>query len=29
VVILAQVNFRDDPSGLVTGTAVQSWSVGA
>jgi hypothetical protein len=29
VVIRAQVNFRDDPSGLVTGTAVQSWSVGA
>jgi hypothetical protein len=27
VVIRAQVNFRDDPSGAVTGTAVQSWSV--
>jgi hypothetical protein len=27
VVIRAQVNFRDDPSGQVVGTAVQSWSV--
>jgi hypothetical protein len=27
VVIRAQVNFRDDPSGDVAGTSVQSWSV--
>ena len=27
VIVRAQVNFRDDPSGDVSGTFVQSWSV--